>query len=49
MTLRILLEAKAKGLTDSISPLLDGLEAAGMWISQDIRDRILILAGERPY
>jgi predicted nucleic acid-binding protein len=32
-TLKILLEAKAKGLTDSLSPLLDGLEATGMWIS----------------
>jgi predicted nucleic acid-binding protein len=47
-TLRILLEAKAKGLTDSISPLLDRLQAAGMWISRDIRERIVILAGEHP-
>lgn len=46
-TLRILLEAKAAGLTDSISPLLDRLEAAGMWMSKDIRERVLILAGER--
>jgi len=46
-TLKVLLEAKARKLTDSISPLLDGLEAAGMWISGDIRNRILTLAGER--
>ncbi|HSF44073.1 MAG TPA: DUF3368 domain-containing protein [Thermoanaerobaculia bacterium] len=46
-TLRVLLEAKAKGLTDSVSPLLSRLEAAGMWMSQDIRERVLALAGER--
>ncbi|HEX4959234.1 MAG TPA: DUF3368 domain-containing protein [Thermoanaerobaculia bacterium] len=46
-TLRILLEAKAKGLTNSLSPLLDKLEAAGMWLSLDIRERVLALAGER--
>jgi predicted nucleic acid-binding protein len=43
-TLRVLLEAKARGLTDSISPLLDKLEEAGMWISRDIRERVLALA-----
>lgn len=47
-TLRVLLEAKARGLTGSLSPLLDQLEAEGMWISRDIRERILDLAGERP-
>jgi predicted nucleic acid-binding protein len=45
-TLRILLEAKVRGLTDSLAPLLDELKAAGMWMSQDIRERVLILAGE---
>jgi predicted nucleic acid-binding protein len=47
-TLKILLEAKARGLADSLSPLLDRLEAAGMWISRDVRDRILVLADEHP-
>jgi predicted nucleic acid-binding protein len=47
-TLRILLEAKAMGLTDSILPLLNDLQAAGMWLSQDIRERVLILAREHP-
>ncbi|MEA2603041.1 MAG: hypothetical protein QOF89_4033 [Acidobacteriota bacterium] len=47
-TLRILLEAKARGLTNSLSPLLDKLEAAGMWMSRDIRERVLTLAGEHP-
>jgi predicted nucleic acid-binding protein len=46
-TLRILLEAKAAGLTDSISPFLNKLDAAGMWMSRDIRERVLALAGER--
>jgi predicted nucleic acid-binding protein len=47
-TLKILLEAKARRLTDSLAPLLDELQAAGMWISRDIRERVLVLAGERP-
>lgn len=45
-TLKVLLEAKAKGLTDSLSPHLDRLAAAGMWMSRDIRERVLALAGE---
>jgi len=47
-TLRILIEAKTRGLTASISPLLDSLETAGMWLSRDIRERVLTLADERP-
>jgi len=46
-TLRALLEAKAKGLTESIAPLVGRLGDAGMWISDDIRWRILSLAGEK--
>lgn len=45
-TLRILLEAKTQGLTESIKPLLDRLVGSGMWLSDDIRRRILDLAGE---
>lgn len=45
-TLRILLEAKTQGLTESIKPLLDRLVDSGMWLSDDIRRRILDLAGE---
>jgi predicted nucleic acid-binding protein len=45
-TLRVVLEAKRRGLTPAVVPLVDKLEAAGMWISQDIRARILALAGE---
>ena len=46
-TLKILLEAKAHGLTDSIAPLISKLETAGMWLSDDIRQRVLALAGEK--
>jgi hypothetical protein len=46
-TLRFLLEAKSHGLTDKIGPFIDRLDNAGMWLSEDIRQRILILAGER--
>jgi predicted nucleic acid-binding protein len=45
-TLRILLEAKSRGLTESIAPMVDQLQEAGMWMSADIRRRVLTLAGE---
>ncbi len=45
-TLRVLLEAKKLGLATEIAPLVDKLESSGMWISGDIRRRILMLAGE---
>jgi predicted nucleic acid-binding protein len=44
--LRVLLEAKKLGLAPQIAPLVDKLEASGMWISTGIRHRILALAGE---
>ncbi len=46
-TLKVLLEAKARGLTPQIAPYVDNLEKAGMWLSSDIRQRILFLARER--
>ncbi len=46
-TLRILLEAKSQGLTDSIEPLVDQLGKSGMWISHGIRQRVLALASEQ--
>jgi len=45
-TLRILLEAKKLGLTDSIAPYVERLGEAGMYLTSDIRQRILKLAGE---
>jgi predicted nucleic acid-binding protein len=45
-TLRVLLEAKSRGLVQSVGPLLDRLEEAGMWISPGVRRRVLALAGE---
>lgn len=45
-TLKILLLAKSQGLTDRITPLIEGLQNSGMWISQDLRQRVLDLAGE---
>jgi len=45
-TLRVLLEAKDRGLTPSVGPLVDRLQAAGMWVSADIRQRVLTLADE---
>jgi predicted nucleic acid-binding protein len=45
-TLRVILEGKNVGLTESVSPLVDRLAKAGMWISSDVRARILALANE---
>lgn len=45
-TLRVLLEAKKARLVPSVSPLVDLLAASGMWMSPDIRKRVLSLAGE---
>lgn len=45
-TLRITLEAKTRGLTDTIKPILSQLQEAGMWISSDVQKRILALADE---
>lgn len=44
--LKVLLEAKTRGLTPRIAPHIDGLEKAGMWLSGDVRRRILSLAKE---
>jgi hypothetical protein len=46
-TLRVLLEAKAQSLTPSIAPLIRRLEDAGLWMSDDLRERVLTLAGEK--
>jgi len=45
-TLRVVLEGKRAGLTDSVGPLIDRLAASGMWISSEIRARVLALANE---
>lgn len=45
-TLKILFEAKAQGLTGAIAPLINRLEGVGMWLSADVRRRILGLADE---
>jgi predicted nucleic acid-binding protein len=45
-TLKILLEAKSRGLTDRIAPYVDRLGKTGLWIMGDTRQRILKLAGE---
>jgi predicted nucleic acid-binding protein len=46
-TLRVLLEAKAVGLIEGVEPVIHRLQKSGMWISEDIRLRILALAGEQ--
>ncbi len=46
-TLRVLLTAKDTGLTGRIEPYVSRLRDTGMWLSDEVRDRILALAGER--
>ncbi len=45
-TLRVLLEAKSIGLIAMVEPFVNRLGESGMWLSTDIRQRILALAGE---
>lgn len=46
-TLRVLLEAKSQGLIEHLEPSVNRLIETGMWLSDDIRQRILALAGEK--
>jgi predicted nucleic acid-binding protein len=45
-TLRVLLEGKKQGLTEKVAPLLKRVEGSGLWVSESVRHRILMLAGE---
>ena len=45
-TLKVLLEAKSQGLVDRIEPFVTNLRESGMWISAEVKQRILNLAGE---
>jgi len=45
-TLRVMLEAKQRGLIAQVAPVIERLQRSGMWISEDIRARILTLASE---
>lgn len=44
--LGMMLLAKQEGLMRSLAPMLDRLDEAGMWISQQIRDRTLVFSGD---
>jgi predicted nucleic acid-binding protein len=46
-TLRILLETKANGLIDNVKSPLNRVSEAGMRISEEIAQRVLVLAGEK--
>ena len=45
-TLKVLLEAKSQGLVDKIEPYVTKLSDSGMWVSAEVKQRILKLAGE---
>lgn len=45
-TLKILLEAKSHGIIDEVEPYVSKLSDSGMWVSAEIKERILKLAGE---
>ncbi len=46
-TLRVLLEAKKQEMIPQMASMVDELKQSGMWISDDVRQRILKLAGEQ--
>jgi len=45
-TLKVILQAKDGGLIDKIAPVVDQLTDSGLWVSGEIRQRILALADE---
>ena len=45
-TLKVLLETKAHGFIDKVEPFLTKLSESGMWVSAEVKQRILRLAGE---
>ncbi len=45
-TLKVLLEVKSHGIIDNVEPYVSKLSDSGMWISAEIKERILRLAGE---
>jgi predicted nucleic acid-binding protein len=45
-TLKVLLEAKSHGVIQKAEPYVSKLSDSGMWISSEIKERILKLAGE---
>jgi len=44
--LGVMLRAKEAGLVGQLEPFVDALSAAGIWMSPQIRGRILALADE---
>ena len=46
-TLKILLEAKQRGLIEEVGTVMQRAIEAGLWVSPDVQDRVLRLAGER--
>lgn len=45
-TVGLLASAKQKNMITSVAPFLNVLESAGMWLSEDLKRRVLELAGE---
>ena len=45
-TLKVLVEAKTQGIIKEVAPFIDNLNKTGMWISDNVRKRILKLAKE---
>jgi len=45
-TLKVLLEAKSHGLIGKVEPCVAKLSDSGMWVSAEVKQRILKLASE---
>jgi predicted nucleic acid-binding protein len=47
-TLHVLLQAKKAGLLPSVAPMIDRARAEGLFLSDTLVARVLVLAGEKP-
>ena len=45
-TLKVLLEAKSQGLVSQLAPVIHHLNDSGIWISDEVKQRVLFLANE---
>lgn len=45
-TLRVVLTVKERGWIPAVRPVIDQLQEAGLWVSEEVKRRVLDLAGE---
>lgn len=45
-TLRVVLAAKERGWIPEVRPVIEQLQESGLWVSSEVKGRVLALAGE---